>query len=51
MERKLSDSEFVPIPIRIIKSREGQHEKHKENIDKIMMRYITHQIGRDCVEV
>ena len=49
MERASSD--FVSIPIRFIKTKECHYEKHKENIDKIMLKYISDQIRRDSVEV
>ena len=48
MERK---SDFVSIPIRFIKTKECHYEKHKENIDKIMLKYISDQIRRDSEEV
>ena len=48
MER---NSDFVSIPIRFIKTKECHYEKHKENIDKIMLKYISDQIRRDSVEV
>ena len=51
MEKKSCDSNFVSIPIRFIKTKECQYDKHKENIDKIMMKYISDQIRRDSVEV
>ena len=44
-------SDFVSIPIRFIKTKECHYEKHKENIDKIMLKYISDQIRRDSVEV
>ena len=48
MERK---SDFVSIPIRFIKSKECHYEKHKENVDKIMLKYISDRMRRDSVEV
>ena len=48
MER---NSDFVSIPIRFIKTKECHYEKHKENIDRIMVKYISDQIRRDSLEV
>ena len=42
MDRKSSD--FVSIPIRFIKTKDSNYEKHKDSIEKIMIR-------RDSVEV
>ena len=49
MDRKSSD--FVSIPIRFIKTKDSNYEKHKDSIEKIMIKYISDQIRRDSVEV
>ena len=51
MERKLFDSDFVSIPIQFVSSRDGQYERHRDNIDRIMMKYISDQIMRNSAEV
>ena len=37
------NSEFVSIPITVIKTKNQTQEKHKENIEKIMMKYMQQQ--------
>ena len=37
------NSEFVSIPITVIKTKNQTQEKHKENIEKIMMKYMKEQ--------
>ena len=51
MERKLCDSDFVSIPIKFLSSRDCQYERHRDNIDTIMMKCITDQIRRNSAEV
>ena len=51
MERKLFDSDFVSIPIQFVSSRDRQYERHRDNIDRIMMKYISDQIRRNSAEV
>ena len=49
MDKKSSD--FVSIPIRFIKTKDSNYEKHKDSIEKIMIKYISDQMRRDSVEV
>ena len=37
------DGNFVSIPITVIKTKNQTQEKHKENIEKIMMKYMKQQ--------
>ena len=37
------DESFVSIPITVIKTKNQTQEKHKENIEKIMMKYMKEQ--------
>ena len=37
------DENFVSIPITVIKTKNQTQEKHKENIEKIMMKYMKEQ--------
>ena len=37
------NAEFISIPITVIKTKNQTQEKHKENIEKIMMKYMQQQ--------